>query len=424
MSEKEKKDTQVKANDEHIILKSAFNVSKHLFLLLYHLLLWIFNLIKSFFSQKPTKSQEQEEESTIDSQIVNTQFDITSKIFITQQLVVTEEQPAPEVQNSKKEEIKNLYNSYVKKEKAERKFDQKQFTDRTNAINELITTEVKYKSFLETLLTLYRSNLSKVIPPDTDKLFFGNIEPLIQLSKSYSDSFAKEYKRGIDKCVISNCFKTNESLRIFAPYISSYNEILSEYSKLIATNKKAKKLIQTIETTNPTTLFMSLMIMPIQRLTRYVLLLKTIDKATPDWHEDHKKLGGVIERIQQLAEEADRKCTENDNKRALVELALTIPKSSRIIKPSRTLICAYQLSNGLELNLLNDVILLTKFDSKEKEKKHQRTLKAALYLKDIMDIKIGDEMIVINTRKSILKMKANKENIDFITKVQKLMKKD
>ena len=320
-----------------------------------------------------------------------------------------------------KEEIISKYTNYIKETNEKNKFDQKTFEQRTNTINELILSEVKYRSFLEMIIYVYKESLKKVIPEDTCKLFFSNVELIMQLSKQYSDAFSKEYKKGIDKAMISNCFEDiAQPLKLYFPYLSSYNTILSEYSKLRATNKQAEKIICNIEEANPSQNFNSLMIMPVQRLPRYILLLKEILKATPKWHPDHDKLINVIDQITKVTKETDEKCNESENKKLFFDLVMSIPKSQYLITPSRTMVSCYKLNDNMELNLLNDAILITKFHPNKK--KYQRSLKYTVLVKDILNVKRVKNVIVIQTKKRKFKVNVEKNGGDLLDKLKDLMK--
>lgn len=159
--------------------------------------------------------------------------------------------------------------------------------------------------------------------------------------------------------------------------------------------------------------------MPVQRLPRYILLLREILKATPKWHPDHDKLVDVIQQITDVTKETDVKCNESENKKLFFDLIMSIPKSRDLIIPSRTMVCSYNLNDNMELHILNDVLLITKLHPNKKKK--NRTLKHKFFMKDIVDIEKHKNIIEVSTKKRKIKISIEKNGGDLYDKLKSLM---
>ncbi|OHT02828.1 hypothetical protein TRFO_29891 [Tritrichomonas foetus] len=226
------------------------------------------------------------------------------------------------------------------------------------AIDELIESETKYRDYLQVFLDVYRTKLEKYIDKYTNSLFFGNVELLIVLSQNYSLLFNEEYKKGPADAEIWKCFiNTPQTIKIFVPYITNYNEALSQYNILVATNRKIKKIVAEIEDEDVTHQFSSLVVMPVQRMPRYVLLLREIYKCTPEWHPDHSHLSETIEKLNHAAQEADKKCQEAKSRFKLIEFEKSITDCPKLISPSRRFLESYDLGDKMIVHVLNDMVL-------------------------------------------------------------------
>lgn len=128
-------------------------------------------------------------------------------------------------------------------------------------------------------------------------------------------------------------------------FCKNYNSVKSLIKNLLQNNEKFKKIIEQGNLKNPSKQsLLELMILPVQRLTRYSLLLTAIKKHTPQSHPDYPYLCEAIQLLDNLGMEANLSNSLNptsQNSKATQELhlsikncppTLTIPANSKLVQ--------------------------------------------------------------------------------------------
>ena len=244
-------------------------------------------------------------------------------------------------------------------------FDEKTLKKRQFAIAELCDSEQKYCSYLQQLSGPYKEALSPYIQLDEKRLIFQNIDALIILSGTFSGKFVQEAARGAKDAVMGHCFTDAQHLiKMFVPYIETYPEVELKIKELNNTNKKFKEACIKLERDGKEPLN-SLIVMPIQRMPKYILLLKEILKATPTWHEDYKMLKDAMESLKGGSQICDIKTKEAAAKSHLYQLQTKIKDCPNLIAPSRTIIGQWPIAEERqEIFVLTDMLLIIKHKKK------------------------------------------------------------
>ncbi|KAL6058080.1 Rho guanine nucleotide exchange factor (GEF) 17 [Balamuthia mandrillaris] len=178
---------------------------------------------------------------------------------------------------------------------------------------EIYTTEKTYVECLQQLIDNYRAPMEKsgLVEPQTLKQIFLNVDVLLALHKGFLAS--------LEKCVLHSDSTTgsdgssNESisqillgivptLKVYTEYVNQYGNSAEALSRITA-KKKVATMIEFLGTgMNVGILGLeSLRHTPIQRIPRYVLLIKELMKYTPEDHEDHPMLKESYEKMSELA---------------------------------------------------------------------------------------------------------------------------
>lgn len=133
-----------------------------------------------------------------------------------------------------------------------------------------------------------------IIPAEAVKSIFSTIPLVYDLNKKLFDLLCKRVSRWHIREDIGDIFSQ------FAPMLKMYIAFVSNYGqsvKQIATLKKERpwfnSFIKHIQQNKAIRGLESYLILPVQRLPRYVLLLREMQKHTPKTHTDHKLLGQV-----------------------------------------------------------------------------------------------------------------------------------
>lgn len=239
-------------------------------------------------------------------------------------------------------------------------FDPAMLRQRTSAILELIQTEEKYRQYM-TDMNKYRTELEPLITPDQAKLIFGNVTPLILLSEQFSEKFESERNRGMDRAEIHKCFENSGHLvSLFVPYSQLYQEASAFVAEMTEKNKAFRQACEKINADGAVQPLTSLLVMPIQRMTKYPLLIKEVLKATPTWHPDHVKLQERLKEIQEGAQKVDRKVDEAGRREAMLKLQETVKNCPNLVSEvHRVLLERWPSENGdQEYVLLTDMLLI------------------------------------------------------------------
>lgn len=102
----------------------------------------------------------------------------------------------------------------------------------------------------------------------------------------------------------------------YARFGSHYNESLKKVENLTKTNSTWRKALEELDESVKLLDGLSLpsyLIMPIQRLPRYVLLIRDLLKQTPDTHKDFRLLTEAGKSMSDAADKLNEKIRENES---------------------------------------------------------------------------------------------------------------
>jgi hypothetical protein len=146
----------------------------------------------------------------------------------------------------------------------------------------------------------------------------GMFPPGLQSSVNFNEKLLQELQKNID---IQNEDTLNNSMlgvifleraaffKIYTDYISGYQKAQRTLMDTIVTNEEFEKLIQqgrSLPDSNGVDL-PGLLIMPIQRIPRYVLLLKAILDNTESLHADFVNLSNAVKSMSEIATHVNKK---------------------------------------------------------------------------------------------------------------------
>ena len=185
----------------------------------------------------------------------------------------------------------------------------RQSAKRGNIIKEIVSTERTYsvalfsvcKCFIDPLKKLAAGPKSIVTAAEIEVLF-GNVAALYELHKNFLKRFDQRVKSSAQPN-IGDLFDTlaDSLVEAYRPYYDNYPRAVA----LMAEKEKKTKGFRQLCTELTKKIVrggMSLenyLIMPIQRLPRYAMLLRELDKATVDVHPDKAALAAAARKLEQ-----------------------------------------------------------------------------------------------------------------------------
>ncbi|EFA85018.1 pleckstrin domain-containing protein [Heterostelium album PN500] len=271
---------------------------------------------------------------------------------------------------------------------------------RFNILKEILSTEQAYNSFLSVLIDVYLTGLrgSSVLSSEDIDTIFSNIEAIksandeilyrlkdrleniempTQSTLSSSGSSESPEENNSQIVVVSDIFiELGPFLKIYSIFVNNY------YSKAIkfiknqnSNNKKFKTFLNECKYSQSAKKLdlNDLLIMPIQRLPRYILLLEELTQYTQNSQEKQNLIDAkqIMKEVASYVNQAtERKGTMRNDQISLAHIQQLLgPKAANLIQPHRKLVKSGELdrlvvnSEGvpkkrkLIVYLFNDIII-------------------------------------------------------------------
>lgn len=213
--------------------------------------------------------------------------------------------------------IQSVYRGYIARK------THKNIILRKMIAKEILETELSY---VDGLLDLYKnyyvplnqkSVLGRPIIADEQlEIIFYHLKEIMRLNGNILAKLNKRIRRWNKWEVLGDIFiQFTPNLQMYTHYVTNYNRALlclqqcqecprfrNFQSEIYS--KKGRRCLALED----------LLITPIQRIPRYVLLLKSILKHTEDSHPDYSELGTAISQLQQVATVINEKKRESENR--------------------------------------------------------------------------------------------------------------
>eukprot|EP00467_Chlorarachnion_reptans_P002223 CAMPEP_0114523078 /NCGR_PEP_ID=MMETSP0109-20121206/21094_1 /TAXON_ID=29199 /ORGANISM="Chlorarachnion reptans, Strain CCCM449" /LENGTH=550 /DNA_ID=CAMNT_0001704359 /DNA_START=177 /DNA_END=1829 /DNA_ORIENTATION=- len=230
--------------------------------------------------------------------------------------------------------------------------DEKPWTDerrakakkkRIPARQEIIDSEKSYLDNLTALMDQYVNPMKAYVTDEDHKKMFSDVMGIY----NFHMLFCPYMKESED---IGSCFiKYADYLKIYTEFINHYGNIIETLSEL-RKNKKFTNFLK-IARKEAKMEITSYLIQPVQRIPRYVLLLKELKKYTWPEHQEFENLMKALAKAQEIATHV------NERKRQIENMSKTLEVQSKItgefdslIKPDRKMIredCLIKVSSGM-----------------------------------------------------------------------------
>ncbi|KAI9221070.1 hypothetical protein BC828DRAFT_382044 [Blastocladiella britannica] len=254
------------------------------------------------------------------------------------------------------DELDDIYSSYYTedpvKEKAKR-----MARNRAKAVAEIVTTEATYVEMLGDLIDLVvrpmrdAAKVAKkpILPADDIAKLFCNVEEIHHFHMTLLDGLRERHSLWSDDQKISDIFLTIlPYLKIYKLYMANYPTAMDTLTKLRASTGKAhaeaNKLIKLAQE-NPRFRGLgitSFMILPIQRVPRYIMLLEQLVHYTSEAHPDYNDLTRCVAEVKKLADHINEELRRFEASKKVMHIASRLigrPSSlPTLVTPARTLL--------------------------------------------------------------------------------------
>jgi hypothetical protein len=219
---------------------------------------------------------------------------------------------------------------------------------RLKIAQELLQTERVYVGSLNDIYYKWQKPLEDQAegknPPasrEQIKHIFSNIGDLLKIHTEMLQSLSSKMESFDDKTNISEVFLKNaNSLKLYTDYINNFNISMTTI-KACEQNKNYTTIVSTITVQNNNGVQFTLgglMIQPVQRIPRFVMMLEDLIKNTWDIHTDLEGLQLACQEIKKVATYINEQKREFENTEKLVALQSKIGKKADIAGPDRKIV--------------------------------------------------------------------------------------
>ncbi|ELP86094.1 FYVE, RhoGEF and PH domain containing protein, putative [Entamoeba invadens IP1] len=207
---------------------------------------------------------------------------------------------------------------------------------RTNVVNEIVSTEESYAKVLQTIEDVYVTPLteSNILSKDEITILFCNLETLLKGAKSFAEQLKERLKEFEVNDNIADVFLLNKEIfKQFSQYIQNYDKASLLFDGL----QKKKKFEEFCEqqmndprcnNANLPTFLIS----PVQRIPRYILLMREYIKATDKDHPDALIAEQVMRYLDSFTKEVNNIIDRDSCKQQLRNIAKKLVDIDPVVK--------------------------------------------------------------------------------------------
>ncbi|ORX82856.1 Dbl homology domain-containing protein [Basidiobolus meristosporus CBS 931.73] len=176
-------------------------------------------------------------------------------------------------------------------------------------VDEILTTELNYLENLEIILNTFMIPIQKsaksshpIIPPRDTKIIFEGIESLYDLSQEICQELKDMVEHWDKETRVGVLFlRRQKAWEIYPRFVDNYSFAREAIRRAEATHSFYSFTKHVARKTTKRQTLKELLIIPIQRVTRYTLLLKDLRKQTKPDHPDFRNVEKALEFMTSLA---------------------------------------------------------------------------------------------------------------------------
>jgi len=173
--------------------------------------------------------------------------------------------------------------------------------------------------------TLLTSAEEKHISLDVEKVnsLFGNMQDILNVNILLLENLEVRFSDWSDQQTIGDVIKTlAHLLKLYTLYTQTYEHSSELIAKKRKKDRQFEKLLESLME-NPLAEKLDLtsyLILPVQRVPRYVLLLQDLINNTYKSHPDYDDLSESLKCMKLVADKINKEMNDNENKRRTLEI--------------------------------------------------------------------------------------------------------
>lgn len=249
-------------------------------------------------------------------------------------------------------------------------------TARDSIAKEMLQTERSYVENLQTTIELFISPLKvyiakgkPIVKEEVLDGIFSNLELIVNVNVQLLDGLEQRLGNWSNQQCVGDVFMT------LAPFLKSYTQYCNRFEesnevlhRTLEGNSKFKRFVKKgVKNARCKGLDLeSFLIMPVQRIPRYILLLRDMLKHTEPSHPDYANLQQSIEAMSSVAKEVNDSVARFQRSAKLVSIEQELRINIGLVQPNREFIEEWLLGNLLEgrtkprnvkIYVLNDMLI-------------------------------------------------------------------
>ncbi|KAJ3433515.1 faciogenital dysplasia protein [Anaeramoeba flamelloides] len=232
---------------------------------------------------------------------------------------------------------------------------------------ELIETEFSYITSIQQMISISKSlKKEDILNKVQAKEIFGGLKAILQFNQIFYKELFVLFKSWNCNCVLYvKLSKLIPYMGVYVPYINNYEQKFELIQRHKSKCENFKKFLKQVPQQTNNLSLESLLIMPVQRLPRYVLLMKQIAQISSG--NERAELFKIVKTIKSMTHKINNKKKEHSRIMNLIEIEQKITGKNKIslIKPCRYFIKQLKLNFFLSkiptecvLLLFSDVLVI------------------------------------------------------------------
>ncbi len=197
---------------------------------------------------------------------------------------------------------------------------------RQEAIFELIATETAHVRDVQIIVEVFFNSMQSMLSAKASTVIFANIESVLVTAVSYlSDLEARQKEDRLFVGAIGDVLERHmPAMSVYLPYCVNQQSA----SEILAAERKRDTRVDihllNLRSNHPAARGLDLshfLLVPMQRLTRYPLLLAQILRYTPEDHVDHARVASAKQTAEDILAKTNEAIRENEDTTALSKLS-------------------------------------------------------------------------------------------------------
>lgn len=223
------------------------------------------------------------------------------------------------------------------------KFDAARVAEqRLFVVRELASTEATYCDVLQAMDEAYARPLGRLVPESELAVLFPQLATILGLSVSLRDALNDKLAHWHDAATVGDVFlRIGPFLKATMHFVNGHEAACALVDRWMASSPEfravaARALADPRAKQNN---LKALLIAPIQRVPRYVLLVDSLLHRTPESHPDHALLLHALALLRQIADSLNSSKAHDDHAKRFLAAALEMtPMIDDLIEPHRSLL--------------------------------------------------------------------------------------